>query len=194
MIEKTALIINGAETHYPAATGRLNSLLFETLQQELSATHIIQTTVVRNGYDISSEQRKFQRADLIIFQTPVFWFALPASLKRYIDEVYAYGVFFGYTGQYGRGGLLKGKNYMLSMTWNAKSTDFGLASGFLGERTPDDIMSAFHLTQQYVGLQQLPSFSEHDVVQNPDIDGAISRLRQHIEQYVYREEISMKDK
>jgi NADPH dehydrogenase (quinone) len=168
MTRKTALIINGAEIRNPAALGRLNTLLFETMQHELSASHSILTTEVRSGYDIAAEQCKFLQADLVVFQTPAFWFSLPSIFKRYIDDVYSYGVFFGRTGEYGRGGLLKGKRYMLSMTWNAKSTDFDSASGFLGRRTPDEIMLAFHLTQRYIGLHQLVSFSEFDVVQSPD--------------------------
>jgi NADPH dehydrogenase (quinone) len=184
MTEKTALIINGAEIHKPAASGRLNTLLFETLQQELKLSHTVLTTVLQNGYDIAMEQQKFHKADLIIFQTPIFWFSLPSSFKRYVDEVYKYGIFFGPSSQYGRGGLLTGKTYFLSSTWNAKSTDFGLASGFLGERTPDDLLVSFHLTQQYIGLQQLASFSEYDVVAKPDPDGAVKRLQQHLQKYI----------
>jgi len=184
MKEKAALLINAAEIHKPAASGYLNTILFETLQQELAATHTVLTTVVKDGYDVAAEQQKFMEADLIVFQTPVFWFALPSNMKRYIDEVYKYGVFFGSTTQYGRGGLLTGKRYLLSSTWNAKSSDFGVTSGFLGERTPDDVLLAFHLTQQYVGLQQLASFSEYDVVQKPDVDGAVYRLQLHLRKYV----------
>lgn len=184
MTKKTALIINAAEIHKPAASGYLNTFLFKILQQELSASHTVRTTVVKDGYDVAAEQQKFLQADLIIFQTPVFWFALPSSLKQYIDEVYKYGIFFGSTAQYGRGGMLTGKRYLLSSTWNAKSTDFGLASGFLGERTPDDVLVAFHLTQQYVGLEQLASFSEYDVVQKPDADGAAYRLQQHLKKHI----------
>jgi NADPH dehydrogenase (quinone) len=179
-----ALIINGAEIHKPAASGRLNTLLFETLRHELKPSHTVLTTVLQDGYDIAIEQQKFQKADLIIFQTPIFWFSLPSSFKRYIDEVYKYGVFFGPSLQYGRGGFLTGKTYFLSSTWNAKLTDFGTASGFLGERTPDDLLVGFHLTQQYVGMQPLASFSEFDVVAKPDPDGAVNRLKQHLEKYI----------
>jgi NADPH dehydrogenase (quinone) len=184
MTRKTTLIINGAEVRNPAASGRLNTLLFETLRLELSSTHTILTTEVRKGYDVANEQHKFLEADLIVFQTPVFWFSLPSIFKRYIDDVYSYGVFFGRAGEYGRGGLLSGKQYMLSMTWNAKSTDFDSTSGFLGQRTADDVMLAFHLTQRYIGLQQLPSFSEYNVVQSPNSDRTVSRLREHLNQYI----------
>lgn len=179
----TALIINGAEARMPQASGRLNALLCETFQQELSPSHTILTTVIEDGYDIATEQRKFLQADLIIFQAPVFWFAVPASLKRYIDDIYAHGVFFGRSEQYGRGGLLSGKRYMLSTTWNAHQGDFSTAAGFLGERTVDDVFVAFHLTQQYVGLRQVASFSEHDVMRNPDPAGAVRRLQEHLKRY-----------
>ncbi|GAB3491472.1 hypothetical protein GCM10027341_04470 [Spirosoma knui] len=86
--------------------------------------------------------------NLIVFQTPAVWFALPSNFKQYIDEVYTYGVFFGRTGAYGCGGLLAGKQYMLSMTRNAIATYFGCVSGFLEEHSLDDVLIAFHLTQQ----------------------------------------------
>jgi modulator of drug activity B len=179
-MEKTALIINGAEIRKPGASGRLNALLFETIQEELRDTYKILTTIIHKGYDVSSEQQKFLEADLIIFQTPIFWFSIPSSFKRYIDDVYTFGKFFGPATQYGRGGLLHNKTYMLSSTWNAKSTDFNSASGFLGDRNVDDVLLPFHLTQRYVGLQQIPTFSEYDVIYSPEVEAAALRLRQHL--------------
>lgn len=180
----TALLINGAETHEPMAAGRLNQLLMETAQTELQPHYSVLTTNILEGYDVAAEQRKFQEADLVFFQFPVYWFALPPILKKYIDDVYSYGIFFGPTAHYGRGGYLGGRDYIVSTTWNAASTDFGNVDTIIGERSSDDVLVAFHLTQQYVGLSPLPSFTESDVVQNPDPDGSVSRLRQHLRSHV----------
>ena len=182
---KTALIINGAEVHeLPHASGKLNTLLFDALKKELGASHNILSTTIMNGYDVAEEQRKYLQADLIIFQFPVFWFGAPSSLKRYIDDLYMPGVFFGHGEAYGRGGLLTTKRYMLSTTWNAKASDFNTAAGFLSTRTVDDVLVAFHLAQQYIGMQPMPTFSEHSVIRNADPEGAVRRLQEHVRKHV----------
>ncbi len=186
----TALLINGAQPREPMAAGRLNTLLLETARSELQETHSVLTTTVADGYDAVAERRKFHDADLVIFQFPVYWFALPPSLKQYIDDVYAYGSFFGPAPHYGRGGLLGGRHYLVSTTWNAASRDFGSATTILGDRTADDVLLAFHLTQQYVGLKPLPSFAVYDVMQNPDVHGAATRLREHLRRHVIAAERS----
>src|SRR4051812_21907067 len=89
----TALLINGAEPREPMAAGRLNTTLLEAARAELAPTHSILSTNVRDGYDVATERAKFHAADVIVFQFPVYWFALPPSLKRYVDDVYAYGSF-----------------------------------------------------------------------------------------------------
>jgi len=180
-----ALIINGAEIHdVPAAGAKFNTMLSTVWQQELRVSYTILTTTVSAGYSRHEEQQKFLLADVIIFQFPVFWFAVPAGLKRYLDDVYEPGVFFGHSKEYGRGGLLTGKRYLMSTTWNAKLSDFDTELGFLGKHMPDDILAPFHLTQQYVGLKRLASFSEHDVIRHPDPAGAANRLQQHISQHL----------
>lgn len=180
----TALLINGAEPREPMASGQLNTLLATTARATLQATHSVLSTTVQDGYEVAAERRKFHEADLVIFQFPVYWFALPPSLKKYVDDVYAYGSFFGPTESYGRGGLLNGKHYMLSTTWNAASSDFRSLATVIGQRTSDDVLVSFHLTQQYVGMSPLPSFAEYDVVRRADIRGSAERMRTHLRQHV----------
>ena len=45
--------------------------------------------------DIAAEQAALVAADIIVFQHPLFWFATPALLKRYMDEVLQYGFAYG---------------------------------------------------------------------------------------------------
>jgi NAD(P)H dehydrogenase (quinone) len=41
--------------------------------------------------DIVAEQEKLRRADLVIFQFPIWWFGMPAILKGWADRVFARG-------------------------------------------------------------------------------------------------------
>src|SRR6478735_12840799 len=79
----------------------------------------IKTTVVDKGYEVEEEIEKWLWADVVIMQTPIYWFSIPGKFKQYIDCVYMDNIFFKGSSQYGRGGLLTGKKYMFSLTWNA---------------------------------------------------------------------------
>ena len=94
---------------------------------------------------------------------------MPAILKKYIDDVYAYGEFFAFTdGPYGSGGLLTGKNVMLSTTWNAPKDAFG--SDFFDNSDRDAVLLPMRKSQAYCGMGELPHFSCHDIIKNPKFD------------------------
>ncbi|WP_119154969.1 NAD(P)H-dependent oxidoreductase [Caldimonas tepidiphila] len=55
--------------------------------------------------DVAAEQAAAARADLIVWQHPMQWYAMPALMKLWVDEVLAHGW------AYGRGGsVLAGKD------------------------------------------------------------------------------------
>ena len=170
------LIINGHQKT-PFATGRLNRTLATEMKKYLTEKgHLVKTTTVQKGYDAGQEQKKFLWADTIIFQYPVYWFGAPAILKQYIQDVYTYGIFYQTADKpYGQGGLLTGKTYMLSTTWNAPKEAFGTKLPTL-----DAALVAMHQAQSFVGLKPLPSFSCHNVVKNPQIEKYLLDLDKHL--------------
>jgi NAD(P)H dehydrogenase (quinone) len=110
------------------------------------------------GYadDVKAEMRKFEKADLIIFNFPLWWYSAPAILKGWIDRVFASG--FAYGG--GRGvyakGPFKGKRAMVAMTTGSLETSYG-------ENNISGSMShiLFHLHHGvfwYVGMDVLKPF------------------------------------
>ncbi|CUX48469.1 NAD(P)H dehydrogenase (quinone) 1 [Agrobacterium deltaense Zutra 3/1] len=65
--------------------------------------------------DIAEEMEKLKRADLVIFQFPVWWFGMPAILKGWADRVFARG--FAYMpGKKYDTGMFKGKLAMVAAT------------------------------------------------------------------------------
>jgi NAD(P)H dehydrogenase (quinone) len=79
----------------------------------------------RHGYetgtladDIKAEIEKVAWCDLLILQFPIYWFALPAMLKGWVDRVFVPGFAFGAGKWYERGGLA-GKRAMVSATMSA---------------------------------------------------------------------------
>lgn len=70
---------------------------------------------------IRVEQEKVSRADLIIFQFPIWWFSMPAILKGWVDRVFARGFAYSAGRKYGSGHF-KGKRAMLSLTTGTASS------------------------------------------------------------------------
>jgi len=180
MKQQTLLLINGAQAR-GVAKGLLNQTLFELAKTELKSHYRILETTIADGYQISDEQEKFKQADIIIFQFPVFWFSVPGCLKTYLDEVYEHGVFFTGSDRYGSGGLLQGKHYLLSTSWNAPEDVFTTKDSFFDGRAMDEVLLGMHKTQQYVGMSPMMSFGTFDVVSNPQLDHHKAAWRQHLQ-------------
>ncbi|RYF62370.1 MAG: T9SS type B sorting domain-containing protein, partial [Cytophagaceae bacterium] len=70
------------------------------------------------------------------------------------------------------GGLLHGKCYMLSVTWNAPLEAFEDKEQFFHGVGVDGVYLAQHKANQFIGLDTLPTFMCNDVIKQPDvIDG-----------------------
>lgn len=189
-----ALLINGFQLVQGISTGKLNSTMVTILGEELTKRGIeVRHTNIEQGYDIGEEVDKHVWADLIILQSPVYWFGAPWIYKKYVDEVFTAGCVQqaliaddGRTPddpakQYGSGGKMQGRKYMLSLTWNAPSEAFGDASQHLfGGKTVDDIFACNTANFKFCGFDIIPSFSCFDVVKDPGIESDIARLRQHL--------------
>ncbi|AIQ61809.1 flavodoxin [Paenibacillus stellifer] len=178
---KNFLVINGHQ-QYAGAEGRLNQTLADTIAAELSERGEVRTTTVQHGYDIEEERKKFLWADLVIFQTPIYWFSVPGLMKTYMDEVYAPGTFFEGAGTYGRGGLLTGTKYMFSTTWNAPAQAFGDPGQFFKGDGLEEAIRHLHRVQEYVGMKPLRSYACYDVIKNPRIEDYVAGLRRHLKE------------
>jgi len=67
---------------------------------------------------VEAEQRYIKEADVLIFIYPIWWFAMPAIMKGYIDRVFAQGFAFSMDGERFTG-LLKGKKVIILNTTGA---------------------------------------------------------------------------
>ena len=104
---------------------------------------------------------------------------MPPILKKYLDDVYAYGEFFAFNdGPYGSGGLMKGKKVMLSTTWNSPADALG--GDFFDGATRDDVLLPMRLSQTYCGMEELSHFSCHNVIKNPNFEQDNKRFIEHL--------------
>lgn len=184
------LIIN-AMKKFAHSKGKLNDTLAMEASECLQGLgHRVKSTVVDQHYDIDSEIEKFLWADTIIYQMPAWWMGPPWTLKKYIDDVFTegHGRLYHSDGRtraddgkkYGSGGLLQGKTYMLSVTWNAPVDAFTDPAQFFEGVGVDGVYLPVHKANQFLGMEPLPTFMCNDVIKQPDIEGDIARYHQHL--------------
>lgn len=118
--------------------------------------------------DVKAERDKLLWADVLILQFPLWWFAMPAILKGWVDRVYAYGFAYGvgehsdkrWGDRYGEG-RLAGKRAMLLVTtggWEEHYSDRGVNGPI------DDLLFPInHGILYYPGYEVLPPFVAYRV-------------------------------
>lgn len=187
---KKVLLLDGGK-QFAHSEGRYNSTLHETALQVLDhAGFELKTTRIDEGYDIQEEVEKFLWADVIIYQMPGWWMGAPWTVKKYIDEVFTagHGSLYANDGRtrsdssqkYGSGGLLQGKQYMLSLTWNAPTQAFDDPTDFFAGKGVDAVYLPFHKANEFLGLSGLPTFICNDVMKVPAIEQDRKRYAPHL--------------
>lgn len=192
-IMKKIFVINGAPK-FAHSGGEFNKTLTDWTVDYFKnyKGYDVKTTDINDGYKPEEEVEKFVWADVIIYHTPIWWFQLPNHLKKYIDEVFTAGhqngIYFSDgrrsanpTRNYGTGGLLQGRKYMLTTTWNAPVEAFTLEDEFFKQHSVDKgVMFGFHQMNAFVGLKPLDSFHFYDVMKNPNIGQSEKNYRAHL--------------
>ena len=189
---KKIFIINGAPK-FAHSGGEFNKTLAGwTLNYFKNSGYEVETTDINDSYNPEDEVKKFVWADIIIYHTPIWWFQIPNELKKYIDEVFTAGhqngIYFSDgrrsanpTRNYGTGGLLQGRKYMLTTTWNAPIEAFTIEGEFFKQHSVDDkVMFGFHRMNAFVGLEPLDSFHFYDVMKNPNIEQSEKNYLEHL--------------
>ncbi|RYC46885.1 NAD(P)H-dependent oxidoreductase [Pectobacterium zantedeschiae] len=186
------LLINAGKS-FAHSKGELNNTLTDVAASFLREKgHDVRVTAVDNGYDIEQEIQNYLWADTIIYQMPGWWMDTPWILKKYIDDVFTagHGSLYASDGRsrsdaskkYGSGGLLQGRKYMLSLTWNAPLEAFDDPEQFFHGVGVDGVYLPFHKANQFIGLSPLPTFICNDVIKAPDVPAYVANYRQHLDE------------
>ncbi|UPT78275.1 NAD(P)H-dependent oxidoreductase [Sulfurovum sp. XGS-02] len=191
---KNVLIINGHQRYDKVAEGRLTKLFVDTAGDFFTQHGFnVKESMVEGAYDVQDELDKLAWADYILFQYPVFWMGVPWITKKYIDEVFSAGmntVTYVSDGRskddpskkYGSGGLMQGKKYMLSLTYNCPESEFDNKEGFFDGLSLDEANVATHKLFQFCGAEPLETYAIHDVFkENLDVDAALKRFKDTLE-------------
>jgi len=185
------LIIN-AHQYYPFSEGKLNATLVDKAATMLEGKgHSTRVVTMSDVIDVEKELANHQWADTVLLQSPSNWMGVPWSFKKYMDEVYTAGmggalcVGDGRNEQepkknYGTGGTMKGKRYMLSLTFNAPEESFNDPEEFFDGKSVDDLMFPMHMNFKFFDMQPMATFSCFDVMKNADVEHDFKRFEAHI--------------
>ena len=179
---KNIFIINGSHP-FAHSGGRFNETLFDNTISYFDTLEEFEVkfTQVGENYNVKEEVEKFKWADIVIYHTPIWWFQIPFGFKKYIDEVFTEGHQNGIYASdgrsrknpninYGTGGLMHGKKYILTTSWNAPKTAFTLENEFFNQKSVDEgVMFGFHRMNAFTGMELLATHHFHDMEKNADV-------------------------
>ncbi|KOS08236.1 flavodoxin [Flavobacterium akiainvivens] len=183
MKNKTVLLIN-SHLRYPGLSeGNLNRAFFDKAKEFfINQNFRVLETKIEDGYNVEEEVKKHMQADIIILQTPINWENTSWIYKKYIDEVFTSGMnaqkFLVSDGrsqndptkQYGTGGKMQGKKFMISATWNAPKESFNDSNQYLFKgRSADDALFNVAANYLFTGFDVLPGYYCYDVFHNKHI-------------------------
>lgn len=175
---KKILIINGGQV-FAHSGGKFNETVTTWTHDYFADRPETEVKVVNinDNYIPDNEVEKFVWADLIIYHVPIWWFSMPYKLKEYFDIVLTAGHQKGiYENDgrsrkkdnpklhYGTGGLLQGRKYMLTTSWNAPTEAFTVPNEFFEQHSVDDgVMFGFHKMNQFIGMTRIDGFHFHEM-------------------------------
>lgn len=192
---KKVLLINTHLTYPNWTEGTLNNSFIQKAKDFFEAKDFeILETKIEEGYNADEEVEKHLEADIVMLQTPVNWFGAPWIYKKYVDEVFNNGLLSkkflsddgrtreDATKQYGTGGHLQGKKFMISATWNAPAEAFDnpVQQLMQGKGTADLFLS---ITSNYrfCGVEILPDYNCFDIFKNDNIAEDLENYPKHLE-------------
>lgn len=197
---KKVLLINTHLTYSNWSEGTLNNSFVQKAKDffESKSFEVLETKV-EDGYNPEEEVEKHLQADIVILQTPVNWFGAPWIYKKYVDEVFnsAFASKSLLTGdgrtaenptaQYGSGGLMQGKKFMISATWNAPAEAFDNLNQklFAGKGLTDIFL---HITSNYrfSGYDIIDSYNCFDIYRLGNMAKDLENYPKHLENYLMK--------
>jgi len=150
MRKKTLVIL----AHPKLAGSQINAAWRARLEEAASSV------VIRNIYelypdwniDVAAEQALLESHERIFLQFPLYWYSMPPLLKKWLDDVLAYGWAYGPGGN-----RLAHKEIGLVVSTGSPEAAYR-ADGRLGH-TLDELLRPLEQTARFVGARYLPVFA-----------------------------------
>lgn len=108
------LIVSG---HRDLNDSVVNKTILEEIARKLPEVEIDYLDKLYPDYKINveAEQEKLVKADVIVLQFPIFWYAMPSLMSKWMEDTFLHGFSHG-----AMGNKLKGKKVVASFTSGAE--------------------------------------------------------------------------
>lgn len=125
-------------------------------------------------FDIKAEQSRLAETDTLVFEFPIWWYAMPWLMQKYVTDVFAYG--YAYGDHY----ALEGKKLILSYTCGGGEKSY--TRDGLYHCTIEEVMSPVYATARYCRLSYLGQIiSYHMMPEDCTVERIKEKARAHAE-------------
>jgi len=135
--------------------------------------------------EVKTEMGLVDKADVLIFNFPLWWFGLPAILKGWVDKILAYG--FAYGGENGiyKNGAFQNRKAFICITTGSPETMYTQQG--IHERELSDILRNMQEgILGLVGFEVLPPFVAYSVssISNENRTQIIEDYKKYLDQHL----------
>jgi len=124
--------------------------------------------------DVETEQARLAQAKLIVWQHPIHWYAMPALMKLWVDEVLSFGWAYGAGGE-----ALQGKDLWLVTTTGGSQDSYHPAS--YNRYFFDAFLPPYEQTAALCGMRFVPPLVLHGAHKASD-----EQLQKHVAVFTSR--------
>ena len=104
--------------------------------------------------DVAAERQSIEGADIVVWQSPFYWYGLPALMHLWIEKVLAHGYAYGVGGD-----AVRGKTVFWVTTTGAPSSAY--RPGEMHGHPFDAFVPAVSQTARFCGMRWVPPFIVH---------------------------------
>ncbi|QRG68683.1 NAD(P)H-dependent oxidoreductase [Brevibacillus choshinensis] len=159
---KTLVVV----THPSIETSVINKRWVEELSKypEKYTVHELHEVYPDGNIDVEKEQKLIEAHHHLVLQFPIYWFNCPPLLKKWLDDVFAYGWAYGSNG----GDKLKDRKAALAVTAGIKKEDYSAGGKY--RYTLEHLLSPFEITFLYCRADYRSFFAFHGTENEPGTD------------------------
>lgn len=154
--------------HPDLDSSSVNATWVETLRKSEGVTLNLQYSNYPDWqFDVKREQQLLSEHQVVVFQFPFLWYSIPPLMKKWIDDVLAYGWAYGTGGE-----ALKGKSAMLATSAGCPAESY--QAGGVNNYSMSEFLKPVQQTLELTQMKYLPPFMFHSATEAPQRDIAQS--------------------
>ncbi|MBB6672417.1 NAD(P)H-dependent oxidoreductase [Cohnella nanjingensis] len=156
---KTLVIV----THPSMETSVINKRWVEELKKypEKYTVHELHKAYPDGNIDVEKEQKRVESHGNLVLQFPIYWFNCPPLLKKWLDDVLAYGWAYGSNG----GDKFKNRKVALGVSAGIQKGDYSENGRY--RYTLEQLLSPFETTFLYCNADYRSSFAFYGTENEP---------------------------